>query len=201
MKEHWEKVYQTKKDSEVSWYQESPVTSTQLVKRYTDFKEAEIIDVGGGNSNFCLQLLSDGYSKLSVLDISKEALKRTQTKLGEQAKSIEWIITDILDFEPRIKYSLWHDRAVFHFLTEKKDIIEYIQKLDDGLQRNGVFILATFSKEGPKKCSGLEISQYNIQELNHLFGDKFELLESFEEEHITPFKTSQNFIYSIWRKN
>lgn len=200
MKEHWEKVYKTKQDNEVSWYQESPATSIQLVKKYAGDNKANIIDVGGGNSNFSIQLLSDRYNNLNVLDISEESLNRTQSKLKEQAKNINWFVSDILDFIPNTEYDLWHDRAVFHFLTERGDIEKYVQKLDKGLQQNGIFILATFSKKGPKKCSGLDISQYSSEELNDVFGDKFELLESFTEEHVTPFETSQDFIYTIWRK-
>lgn len=200
MKEHWEKIYSSKNDQEVSWYQESPNTSIQLIEKYSNDSTDEIIDIGGGNSNLISSLHNLNFTNLSVLDISKHALERTGLKLGENAKKIQWIESNILDFSTKTKFKVWHDRAVFHFLTHQEDKIKYKNLLVEQTQINSTFILATFSKEGPIKCSGLNISQYDIEELKLLFNDVFELQETFVEDHTTPFDTQQNFIYSVWKK-
>ena len=199
-KEHWEKVYENKGDQEVSWYEESPETSLNLIKKYNNSHATKIIDVGGGNSNLTKELLKTGYQNLSVLDISTYALEKTKEKLGTSAAAIEWIVSDIIEFETTKTYSLWHDRAVFHFLTTEEDKRSYLNTIKQGLSQGGIFILATFSKKGPMKCSGLEISQYDKEGLLELFEKDFELIESFEEDHTTPFDTKQNFTYTVWKK-
>lgn len=199
-KEHWEKVYENKGDQEVSWYEELPATSLSLIKKHNTSQDTKIIDVGGGNSNLTKELLKTGYQNLSVLDISAKSLEKTKYKLGTSAAAIEWIVSDITEFETTKTYSLWHDRAIFHFLTTEKDKSSYLNTIKKGLAQRGIFILATFSKNGPLKCSGLEISQYNKEGLLELFGNDFELLESFEEDHTTPFDTLQNFIYTVWQR-
>lgn len=199
-KEHWEKVYKNKGDQEVSWYEELPETSLSLIKKHNTIQATKIIDVGGGNSNLTKELLKAGYQNLSVLDISVKALEKTKYKLGASAAAIEWIISDITEFETTKTYNLWHDRAVFHFLTTEEDKSSYLNTIKKGLVQGGIFILATFSKNGPLKCSGLEISQYDKDGLLELFGNDFELLESFEEDHTTPFDTQQNFIYTVWKR-
>ena len=199
-KQHWENVYETKSDDEVSWYEETPTTSLSLISDLNLNKDAVIIDVGGGNSNLIEKLQLQDFSNLSVLDISKKALERTKYKLRQKAKNIQWIVSDILDFQPNQKYDVWHDRAVFHFLTESEDIDNYVQLVSQSIKKNGFFILATFSKSGPLKCSGLEISQYDKETLLDLFNAEFNLIKSFEEVHHTPFDSEQNFIYSLFQK-
>lgn len=200
MKEHWENIYSSKEDNEVSWYQESPITSIQLINKHASSKTHGLIDVGGGNSNLIQSLSNLQYSNLSVLDISLNALNRTSKKLGVLAKNIEWFEKNILNFNQDRKYEVWHDRAVFHFLTTKKDKLIYKKVLSDHTNPGSILILATFSKKGPIKCSGLDITQYDVAGLKDLFQDQFELLEYFMEDHTTPFQTNQNFIYSVWKK-
>jgi len=200
MKSHWENIYDKKGDEEVSWYQEVPITSLELVNKYSASKEDKIIDVGAGNANLIIELVDKEYSNLSALDISKNALKRTKNKLGSKAEKISWIVSDILEYKSDEEFTIWHDRAVFHFLTKEEDIKIYSDLMSDKIKKGGVLILATFSKEGPLKCSGLEISQYNKEGLIDIFGEDFELLESFTENHITPFETNQDFIYTVWRR-
>ncbi len=199
-KQHWENVYNTKNDDEVSWYEENPKTSLNLINELGLAHEAAIIDIGGGNSNLIGTLQKQEFSKLFVLDISAQALERTKNKLGKNATSIQWIVADILDFKPNQLFDVWHDRAVFHFLTTKNDIATYVNLVSKSINKDGYFILATFSKSGPLKCSGLDISQYNKEELLTLFSKEFNLINSFEEVHQTPFETEQNFIYTLFQK-
>ncbi len=200
MKDYWENIYASKKDAEVSWYQENPLTSLSLINKYSSNKNIEVIDVGGGSSNLVIALFKDHFKSLSVLDVSQNALKRTAEKLGGNAAKIQWIDTNVLDFNIEMKYNIWHDRAVFHFLTTKESVQKYKEVLVKHLKKGDYFLLATFSKEGPLKCSGLDITQYNIEELKLIFQDEFNPVESFFEDHNTPFDTIQNFIYSVWQK-
>mgnify|MGYP002713015709 CR=1 FL=1 len=199
-KQHWENVYTTKNDGEVSWYQEKPTTSLKVITNLNLTKEANCIDIGGGNSNLIGELQNQDYSNLSVLDISEKALERTKTKLGKKANLVNWIVSDIINFKPKLLFDVWHDRAVFHFLTKPEDITNYVKLVGASIKTNGYFILATFSKTGPLKCSGLDISQYNKEELIELFKENFKLVNSFEEVHQTPFNTEQNFIYAVFQK-
>lgn len=200
MKDHWENIYKNKADNEVSWYQTVPKTSIELIEKHHATKK-NVIDVGGGNSNLTKTLIEKGYDDLTVLDISSAALERSKSKLAEKSILAEWIESDITSFKSNKQYEIWHDRAVFHFLTEETDITKYIEIVTDSLNTGGLFVLATFSVNGPLKCSGLEVSQYDQSDLVKLFSNQFNLIDCFEEDHITPFDTSQRFIYSVWRKN
>lgn len=199
-KEHWENVYETKADQEVSWYQETPATSLDLIVSLNLNKDASIIDIGGGNSNLAGELLKKGYVNLSVLDISAKSLERTKSKLAQEANKIHWVVSDVLDFQPKQQYDLWHDRATFHFLTEKEDVENYVTMVGRAIKNKGHLIIATFSTSGPKKCSGLDITQYSEEKLKALFKGGFTLIKSFEEIHRTPFDTEQNFIYALFKK-
>jgi len=199
-KHHWEKVYETKGDHEVSWYQEMPYTSLNLIDSLNLKKESSIIDVGGGNSNLVIELSKKGFKNLSVLDISGKSLERTKSKIGQTATNINWIVSDILDFQPSCEFTLWHDRATFHFLTETEDIEKYIKIVSNTIKKDGYLIIATFSKSGPKKCSGLDIAQYTKEKLQDLFDRSFEPIQSFEEMHKTPFKTNQDFICTVFKR-
>ena len=191
-KSHWEKIYSEKSPQEVSWTQEIPETSIEFFNEFKLSKTSPIIDIGGGESKFVDFLLAEGYQNISVLDISENALKRAKDRLGEKSKNIEWIVCDINDFNPKKKYALWHDRAVFHFLTSNVEINRYVENVK---QNSENFIVGTFSTSGPKKCSGLEISQYDKNLLSKLFEESMIINKVEYINHITPFETTQNFIF------
>ncbi|MAV22194.1 MAG: SAM-dependent methyltransferase [Flavobacteriaceae bacterium] len=191
-KSHWEKIYSEKSPQEVSWTQEIPETSIEFFNEFKLSKTSPIIDIGGGESKFVDFLLAEGYQNISVLDISENALKRAKDRLGEKSKNIEWIVCDINDFNPKKKYALWHDRAVFHFLTSNVEINRYVENVK---QNSENFIVGTFSTSGPKKCSGLEISQYDKNLLSKLFEESMTINKVEYINHITPFETTQNFIF------
>ncbi len=198
-KEHWEKVYATKQPNEVSWTQEIPQTSIELIEKSNLPKNAEIIDIGGGDSHLVDYLLGKEYTNISVLDISSKAIERAKERLGNKANQVTWIVSDILDFVPEKKYDCWHDRAAFHFLTKENDI-EYYKDLV-AIFAIKTLVIGTFSDHGPKKCSGLEVSQYNPESLHQVFGNCFSLQESKIEDHETPFNTLQNFVFCRMQKN
>lgn len=197
---HWETIYTEKQPNEVSWTQEIPKLSLQLINNTNLPTSAMIIDVGGGESNLVDHLLELGFQNLSVLDISQNALNRCKQRLGESGKNIDWIVTDITQFQPGIKYDIWHDRAVFHFLTEPDTISKYKLNLINALSDDGQFILGTFSDRGPKKCSGLEIKQYTEETLAETFSPEFEPIEFQREDHHTPFGTVQNFVFGRFKR-
>jgi len=191
-KSHWEKIYSEKSTQEVSWTQEIPETSIEFFNDFKLSKTSPIIDVGGGESKFVDYLLEEGYQDISVLDISENAIKRAKDRLGKKSKNIKWIVCDINDFKPMKKYALWHDRAVFHFLTSDININKYVENVKLYSEN---FIVGTFSTSGPKKCSGLDITQYNKSLLSKLF-EEFMAIKKIEHiNHITPFETTQNFIF------
>jgi hypothetical protein len=191
-KSHWEKIYSEKSPQEVSWTQEIPETSIEFFNEFKLSKTSPIIDVGGGESKFVDYLLEEGYQDISVLDISENAIKRAMDRLGKKSKNIKWIVCDINDFKPMKKYALWHDRAVFHFLTSDININKYVENVKLYSEN---FIVGTFSTSGPKKCSGLDITQYNKSLLSKLF-EEFMAIKKIEHiNHITPFETTQNFIF------
>lgn len=197
-KAHWEKVYETKSPQEVSWTQAVPETSLRLIRETNVAKDAAIIDIGGGDSKLVDFLLVDGFTNLTVLDISANALDRAKKRLGEKADLVQWIVTDINEFKPTKQYAIWHDRAVFHFVTEEVNIKRYVDMVSKYTSEQ--FILGTFSENGPLKCSGLDIKQYNQEKLNHLFGHSFDFTTSFTEDHTTPFDTIQNFIFASFKR-
>ncbi|MCW7507624.1 class I SAM-dependent methyltransferase [Leptospira levettii] len=199
-KEHWEIIYTVKQPNQVSWTQETPSISLQMIQSTNLPTSAKIIDVGGGESNLLDHLLLLGYNHLSVLDISQNALNRCKLRLGESGKNIEWIVSDITLFQSEIKYDIWHDRAVFHFLTEPDTISKYKSNLINALNDNGQFIIGTFSDLGPKKCSGLEIKQYTEKTLTDTFSPEFSPIEFQREDHHTPFGTVQNFVFGRFQK-
>jgi SAM-dependent methyltransferase len=200
-KEHWENVFATKGETEVSWYQNIPETSLQLIKACRLPKNAKIIDIGGGDSYLIDSLMEIGYTNLYLLDISEKAIERSKKRLGEKAKFVTFIVSDVLDFNPTEKFDAWHDRASFHFLTNEVDILKYKAIVSNALNSNGNFLLGTFSDEGPLKCSGLEITQYSVEKILDLLEDTFEMENCFTEDHETPFETFQNFIFCHFKKH
>jgi len=199
--EHWENVYQTKGREEVSWFREHLDTSLKMITNTGVGKEAAIIDVGGGNSTLVDDLLVAGFVDVSVLDISANAIKGSKERLGDKAKDINWIVADITEVAlPEDHFDVWHDRAVFHFLTAKDDRRKYVQLVMRSLKRGGHIIVASFSLDGPQKCSGLDVMRYSPESMHDEFGSPFQLVESIGETHNTPFGTTQDFVYCYCRK-
>ncbi len=194
-KAHWEKIYANNSPFEVSWHQQQPVISLQLIHQSQISHNDAIIDVGGGASTLVDNLCSEGYNNISVLDISANALAHAKSRLGKKAATIEWYEQDITCFNPPHSFSLWHDRAVFHFLTNKSDRENYIHILKTSLKPQGHLIIAAFSLDGPSMCSGLEIVQYDSKKLKSELGKEFHLLAEQNERHITPNKKEQRFVY------
>lgn len=199
-KEHWEKVFATKAENEVSWFQKKPETSIQLIQSLKLPKDAKIIDIGGGDSYLIDSLIELGFTNLYLLDISENAIQRIKNRLGANSDKVTFIVSDVLEFKPKEKFDVWHDRASFHFLIKEDEILNYKTTVSDSLTSNGNFVLGTFSNEGPLKCSGLDISQYSVEKTLNLFKDTFEMENCFTEDHQTPFETTQNFIFSIFKK-
>lgn len=200
-KEYWENIYSTKGMTEVSWYQKVPETSLELIKRVAKNKDVLIIDVGGGDGFLVDELIQSGFNNITVLDISENAINKAKQRLGDFAQNVKWIISDITEFNSTEKYDIWHDRAVFHFLTKDRDIEKYKNLVNVNINRNGYFILATFADNGPDKCSGLFVNKYSEKEQEVTFKDYFTSLDSFNYEHSTPFGTTQSFTFSVFNKN
>lgn len=198
-KEHWENIYTSKTLESCSWYQPTPETSLAFIQSLNLDFNANIIDIGAGDSYLVDNLLDLGYKKISVLDISSAAIERAKERLGEKAKLVKWIVSDVLDFEAEEQFDLWHDRAAFHFLTTEEDIEQYKNLLSKNLSGTGTAIIATFSEEGPTKCSGIEIKQYSIESLAKSLSKNFKLLKSEQVDHPTPFGTKQNFIFCAFQ--
>ena len=192
--QHWEKIYRTKAPNEVSWTQEVPVLSLDFIRRSGLPKTARIIDVGGGDSKLVDHLLLEGYTNITVLDISAAAIDRAKSRLGAAAENVKWIVSDILDFRPLEKYDCWHDRAAFHFQTSQEKIDVYLNIVRKAAK--GIVIVGTFSTEGPKKCSGLDVKQYNEASMKTTFeANEFKNIECRREDHITPAEAVQNFVF------
>lgn len=197
-KNHWEHVYDSKQPHEVSWTQEVPQTSLDFINSFNVSKTAPIIDIGGGDSKLVDFLVDEGYENVTVLDISEKALERAKNRLGEKAHKITWIVSDVLDFKPTITYKVWHDRAAFHFLTTGDQIERYTATAQKAV--DGYLTIGTFSENGPQKCSGLHIKQYTDEQLAQQLSKGFEKIKCITEDHITPFKTAQNFLFCSFRK-
>ncbi len=199
IKNHWEHIYNTKQPNQVSWTQEMPSISINFVKQLQIPKDAAIIDVGGGDSKFVDYLLAEGYTNVSVLDISEAAINRAKARLGNKALNVNWIVSDILAFNPALQYDLWHDRAAFHFQTENSSISKYIDIVNKSV--TGKVIIGTFSVDGPTKCSGLQIKQYEESSLKNEFENaQFKNIECKRDDHITPSGSVQNFIFCAFEK-
>ncbi|MEE6126977.1 class I SAM-dependent methyltransferase [Chryseobacterium arthrosphaerae] len=197
-KNHWENIYETKNPDQVSWTQAKPQTSLDFISSFGLGKEARIIDIGGGDSNLVDFLLQEGYENITVLDISSKALEKAKERLGDAAAKVKWIATDITAFEPAETYDIWHDRAAFHFLTTREKVSKYIGIAEKSI--TGFMVLGTFSKNGPTKCSGLDIQQYDEESLSSEFESGFEKIQCLTEDHTTPFGTVQNFVFCSFKK-
>lgn len=199
-KEHWNKVYENKKATEVSWYEPMPETSLDYIAECKLEKDAAIIDIGGGDSFLAEFLFGKGFTDITVVDISENAINRARQRLGEKADEIKWIVADAADFEPDRQYDLWHDRAAFHFFTEDGKVQKYMNTLKKAVKPGGYVVLGTFSETGPTKCSGLEIRQYSISEMQALFAEGFTTMSCKNVDHKTPSGGTQNFTFCSFQK-
>lgn len=199
-KEHWEYVFATKAENEVSWFQPYPKTSLEFLELFDLPLDANIIDIGGGDSHFVDILIEKGYRNISVLDISENALLKAKQRLGDKADLVHWIVTDIVDFKPETTFDFWHDRAAFHFLTTEERIDKYVEIAEGSINKGGYLILGTFSEDGPQKCSGLEIKQYSETSMSRRFERSFNRIKCVSEEHQTPFNITQSFLFCSFRR-
>jgi len=197
-KKHWESIYQTKKIDGVSWYQESPTESINLIQKFSTKNSDMIIDIGCGKGFLADNLLKLNYENITLVDISLNALKEVKERLNN--KSLSFIETDVLNLKLEQTFDIWHDRAVFHFITEKEGVEKYISLCNKYIGKGGKLIIGTFAEDGPLKCSGLEIKRYSIESLIELFEENFEFIEGFKKLHRTPFNTQQSFTFCVFKK-
>lgn len=201
-KAHWENVYSTKPHGQVSWFREHLDNSLRMIVQTGVEKDAAIIDVGGGNSTLVGDLLDAGFIDVAVLDISGTAIEVSKARLGERNNLVNWIEADITNVElAKDHYDVWHDRAVFHFLTASEDRRRYVDLVNRAVKPGGHVIIASFGLAGPMKCSGLDVMRYSPATMHDEFGDEFELISSLDESHRTPFGTTQEFVYCYCRKS
>jgi ubiquinone/menaquinone biosynthesis C-methylase UbiE len=199
-KKHWENIYLTKELKDVSWFQPNPATSLDFFKLFNVPLTAKVIDIGGGDSLLVDHLLELGYKDISVLDISAVAIERAKQRLGDKSKLVKWIVSDAVSFKPTEKYNFWHDRAAFHFLTDEQEISHYLDTAQQFIHPDGILVIGTFSEQGPKKCSGIDIKQYSETSMTDRLKKFFEKIKCITVDHKTPFETIQNFVFCSFRK-
>mgnify|MGYP003322947851 CR=1 FL=1 len=197
-KKHWENIYLTKDIDEVSWYQETPYESIELIKKFSTTNLDKIIDIGCGKGFLADNLLKLNYENITLVDISLNALKEVKERLNNE--SLNFIETDVLNLKLGQNFDIWHDRAVFHFITDKESVEKYISLCNEYIGDGGKLIIGTFAEDGPLKCSGLEIKRYSVENLKELFKENFEFIEGFKKLHRTPFDTEQSFTFCVFRK-
>jgi SAM-dependent methyltransferase len=197
---HWQAVYTSKAENEVSWFQENPATSLRLIADARASADSRIIDIGGGASRLVDALLAQGFRSLAVLDISAAALDAAKTRLGPQSADVDWIVADITKWRPSRTYDIWHDRAAFHFLTDAADRNAYVDRLKSAVAAGGQVIIGTFALDGPEKCSGLPVQRHDAMSLADALGPSFELADNFAEAHRTPWGAIQHFQFSRFRR-
>ncbi len=199
-KVHWDGVYSSKGEQEVSWFQESPQPSIELIGLAGAKPDAAIIDIGGGASRLVDALLTQGFKNLTILDLSEAALDKARSRLGNAARSVRWIAADVTSWKPDAKYDVWHDRAAFHFFTEPSQQRAYIGCLKQALRPDGHAIIGTFALDGPEKCSGLPVARQSPETMAALLGPDFQLVDTRRHEHATPWETVQNFQFSTFQR-
>lgn len=192
------RITPAKSPEQVSWTQQIPQTSLDFIDSFNLPRNAKIIDIGGGDSTLVDHLLQAGFTDITVLDISEAALQKAKARLGHKADHVKWIVSDITEFQPKVNYDLWHDRATFHFLTEQIPITTYLKFVAKAVNR--YLVIGTFSENGPEQCSGLPIRKYSRMQLRDQFIKKFENIKCITEDHITPFQTTQNFAFCSFKK-
>lgn len=198
--DHWENVYRTKSSVEVSWYEPDPKQSLDLIVSAAGVSRGRVIDIGGGQSFLVDRLLDAGFAHVAVLDISSTAIAATQARLGDRARKVEWMVADISRCDSLGEFDIWHDRAVFHFLTDPADRKHYVELLNRSLPIGGYFVVGTFAKGGPEKCSGLQICQYDAATMQEELGSSFDAVSSCEHLHTTPSCKTQQFFFGIYRR-
>jgi SAM-dependent methyltransferase len=199
--QHWQNVYTTRRENEVSWFQATPSVSLGLIRSVGALGQSAIIDIGGGASRLVDALLDQGCTDLTVLDVSEAALAAARARLGDRAPGVQWIAADVTRWDPSRQYDLWHDRAAFHFLTDPGDRAAYVERLSLALRPRGHAIVATFASDGPERCSGLPVVRYDAAALGTTLGGRFALVETRREDHLTPMGTTQRFQYSVFRRS
>ena len=197
---HWDKIFEEKIDQQKSWFQSYPTTSIRFIEETNLSKDAPIIDVGGGDSLLVDALLEKGYTDLTVLDISGFAIANAQKRLGNKAQQVNWIVTNILDFQPVRNYACWHDRAVFHFVTDHQDIGRYTKLMANAIKKGGALVIGTFAEDGPEKCSNLPVQRYSQTALTDLLKPSFAKIRCINEAHQTPFNTLQSFTFCSFKR-
>ncbi len=198
--EHWRKVYTDKQPDEVSWYQATPAPSLDALVRLGAGPEKSLIDIGGGASGLVDALLDHGWRDLTVLDIAAPALAAVRARLGQRATMVKWQVADVTMWQPERRYDIWHDRAVFHFLTAPEQRAAYLHALEAGLAMDGFAIIATFAPDGPERCSGLPVERYDAPKLAATLGPRFQLVADWCEEHLTPWGSPQAFTWCTFRR-
>ena len=198
--DYWNNIYKTKTEKEVSWYQEIPTTSLKLIEEIHPDINWSIIDIGGGESRLVDNLIDRNFSDVTVLDISSVSLDKVALRLKNKPSRPTLVSTNILNFHPNKQFDLWHDRAAFHFLTDPKDIKQYIDLASSSIRTGGFLIISTFSKSGPEKCSGLPITKYSHKELEELFSHDFMNVKYLYETHETPWDSKQDFVFCVFRR-
>ena len=196
---HWEGVYTKKGENEVSWFQENPALSIELIAQVGATAASAIIDIGGGASRLVDNLIQRGFEDVTVLDLSEAALEAAKVRLGKDAAQVHWMVADATRWEPLKAYDIWHDRAAFHFLTEEDDRSAYLARLRRALKAGGHAIIATFAPDGPERCSGLQVVRYDPANLGNTLGREFELVGSRQQTHSTPWGAEQSFQFSVFR--
>ncbi|MBN9379905.1 MAG: methyltransferase [Chitinophagaceae bacterium] len=197
---HWDNIFGQKNEDQRSWYQAYPVTSMTFIEELHLPKNAAIIDVGGGDSHLVDALLEKGYTDITVLDISSAAIKNAQVRLGQRSELVHWIASDILHFVPARNYDCWHDRAVFHFVTQADSIRRYTRLMGEAILPSGALIVGTFAEDGPATCSGLPVKRYSQNTLTDILQPFFEKEYCIDEKHKTPFHTIQSFTFCRFRR-
>jgi trans-aconitate methyltransferase len=197
---HWENVYTTKDEKEVSWFEESPAISLDLIRSIGVNVHASIIDIGGGASRLVDALLDEGFEAITVLDLSKKALTTARARLGVLGTKVRWVVADVTTWEPSETYDVWHDRAAFHFLTEPKDCAAYAERVSRAVRPGGHVIIGTFAPDGPERCSGLQVVRHDAASLSEMLGSEFALTENRPHVHQTPWGATQRFQFSRFRR-
>ena len=198
--DHWQNVYHTKSEHEVSWFQETPEVSLEMIRSVEVSTGASIIDIGGGSSRLVDCLLDSGFTSISVLDLSENALEASQARLGARSADVDWIVADVTAWQPSRTYDLWHDRAAFHFLTDKGDQAAYAECVHKAVKQGGFVIIGTFAPDGPERCSGMPVVRHDAVSLMNTLGNSFVLLNSLNHNHLTPGGTVQKFQFSLFRR-
>lgn len=199
-KAHWENVYSTKRENEVSWFQEDPAPSLELIDVSKPALDSAIVDIGGGASRLVDALVAQRFRNVTVLDLSEAALAAARARLGRDADQVQWVAADVTKWHPSQTFDIWHDRAAFHFLTDPIDRAAYVAHLENAMKPGGSIIIGTFALDGPERCSGLPVNRYDARSLGETLGSGFELVSTRRHEHATPWDAVQHFQFAVFRR-